>query len=282
MPTDDDMGILLASPAKSTECSSSENDNTSHEGLLTPSKPKSEDEEKSPKQSPRSNANDSRGGSSSAPSAPEGDCPICRDPLENAALKITNCNHLFHQDCVVEWERYNQAQSRSVVLCPYCRQQIDAAQIRRIPNLPGLPQGYSSVVSPNGWTAFAEKGGAADTEVADARFTVQTPDGEVGEASFFISVPMRNFTLDNIQAILDVISIRPRFNLTSGLARWESDPFDSEYYEIFEFLDEDVSQETREEVRHRLRQTDLGFLRWQGDPDLDPVSDHVQNELTGP
>jgi SUMO ligase MMS21 Smc5/6 complex component len=47
----------------------------------------------------------------------ENKCPICLEELDftdNSSLQATNCNHVFHKDCLVEWatKKWN---------CPICR-----------------------------------------------------------------------------------------------------------------------------------------------------------------
>ena len=46
-------------------------------------------------------------------------CPICLDGMFPAEeIHITDCNHVFHDECAQKWERVEMKQ-----LCAYCRQQ---------------------------------------------------------------------------------------------------------------------------------------------------------------
>ena len=46
-------------------------------------------------------------------------CPICLEKLDasNEDVLVTDCNHTFHNDCLVEWLNINTK-------CPYCRQRL--------------------------------------------------------------------------------------------------------------------------------------------------------------
>jgi hypothetical protein len=46
------------------------------------------------------------------------ECPICCSNFTDTEIvSITNCNHYFHSNCLVEWGHYNTA-------CPVCRTNI--------------------------------------------------------------------------------------------------------------------------------------------------------------
>jgi len=46
------------------------------------------------------------------------DCSICTvDYEKDDMISITNCNHIFHTDCIKEWARYKK-------ICPICRADI--------------------------------------------------------------------------------------------------------------------------------------------------------------
>jgi len=48
----------------------------------------------------------------------EMDCPICLSPMEPAWRIIsTNCNHIFHRGCVLEWMQQSKT-------CPICRSRL--------------------------------------------------------------------------------------------------------------------------------------------------------------
>lgn len=48
-------------------------------------------------------------------------CPICQDPLTNDAVRITHCNHTYHQSCLNSWFTMS-------VRCPVCRYDIRGDQ----------------------------------------------------------------------------------------------------------------------------------------------------------
>jgi hypothetical protein len=41
-------------------------------------------------------------------------CPICLDDISYTSLKLTVCNHVFHEECFTTWLKYNNS-------CPLCR-----------------------------------------------------------------------------------------------------------------------------------------------------------------
>ena len=41
-------------------------------------------------------------------------CCICLDNLEDNAIKINKCSHIYHKECIEEWFKINQT-------CPICR-----------------------------------------------------------------------------------------------------------------------------------------------------------------
>ena len=44
-------------------------------------------------------------------------CPICYDIMDDNIMKLTNCNHMYHQDCIMKWiER-----TYPIISCPICR-----------------------------------------------------------------------------------------------------------------------------------------------------------------
>jgi len=48
-------------------------------------------------------------------------CAICLDDFEEESKvsEINECKHLFHKDCIIEWDKYNEC-----VKCPVCRTEI--------------------------------------------------------------------------------------------------------------------------------------------------------------
>jgi len=48
-------------------------------------------------------------------------CPICQDTLTNNAVRITHCNHTYHQSCLNSWFTMS-------VSCPVCRYDIRGGQ----------------------------------------------------------------------------------------------------------------------------------------------------------
>ena len=46
-------------------------------------------------------------------------CSICILDFENEdKISITNCNHIFHTDCITEWGKYK-------IECPICREKLE-------------------------------------------------------------------------------------------------------------------------------------------------------------
>lgn len=46
------------------------------------------------------------------------ECSICTDEYKNTdTISITNCNHIFHTDCIKEWGKYKQD-------CPLCKNNL--------------------------------------------------------------------------------------------------------------------------------------------------------------
>jgi uncharacterized CHY-type Zn-finger protein len=54
-------------------------------------------------------------------------CPICHENLDNGQLTIslTNCGHIFHEDCIKAWMNTEYANSEE---CPMCKKTINFAQ----------------------------------------------------------------------------------------------------------------------------------------------------------
>ena len=54
-------------------------------------------------------------------------CPICHENLDNGQLTIslTNCGHVFHEDCIKAWMNTEYANSEE---CPMCKKPINFAQ----------------------------------------------------------------------------------------------------------------------------------------------------------
>jgi hypothetical protein len=49
------------------------------------------------------------------------ECSICITAFENEDfISITNCNHIFHTDCIKEWAKYKTDSD-----CPVCREKIE-------------------------------------------------------------------------------------------------------------------------------------------------------------
>ena len=46
-------------------------------------------------------------------------CSICISDFDKEdKISITNCNHIFHTDCITEWGKYNR-------ICPICRNKLE-------------------------------------------------------------------------------------------------------------------------------------------------------------
>lgn len=58
---------------------------------------------------------------------PEGDCPICYEPLPDGRelLRRLQCSHVFHQRCVDRWFAVNRS-------CPFCRTDVCARYDRAL------------------------------------------------------------------------------------------------------------------------------------------------------
>lgn len=52
---------------------------------------------------------------------PDTSCPICQDALTSAAVRITHCNHTYHQSCLDSWFTMS-------VRCPVCRYDVRGGQ----------------------------------------------------------------------------------------------------------------------------------------------------------
>jgi hypothetical protein len=54
-------------------------------------------------------------------------CPICHENLDNGQLTIslTNCGHIFHEDCIKAWMNTEYANSEE---CPMCKKPINFTQ----------------------------------------------------------------------------------------------------------------------------------------------------------
>lgn len=48
------------------------------------------------------------------------ECPICLDEFDNdgEGVYILNCNHMFHEKCIMTWFQHSRK-----VQCPFCLQQ---------------------------------------------------------------------------------------------------------------------------------------------------------------
>jgi len=45
-------------------------------------------------------------------------CSICLDKIQDEQKIITECNHTFHNDCLLEWYKYKRT-------CPMCRSECN-------------------------------------------------------------------------------------------------------------------------------------------------------------
>ena len=44
-------------------------------------------------------------------------CPICHDIMDDNIIKLSNCIHMYHQSCIMDWiER-----KYPIISCPICR-----------------------------------------------------------------------------------------------------------------------------------------------------------------
>ena len=60
----------------------------------------------------------------------DAECPICFENLRSSKdIVTTNCNHIFHKDCLDSWLIYSNT-------CPCCRFQLRVQQLK--PLIPGL------------------------------------------------------------------------------------------------------------------------------------------------
>jgi hypothetical protein len=49
------------------------------------------------------------------------DCPICLTELNLQKVYKTNCNHRFHEDCMIKWQKLKPN-------CPMCRENINGGE----------------------------------------------------------------------------------------------------------------------------------------------------------
>lgn len=45
-------------------------------------------------------------------------CPICLEDITDDTIRITSCQHNFHNECLTQWTRTNNS-------CPLCRTQFN-------------------------------------------------------------------------------------------------------------------------------------------------------------
>ena len=48
------------------------------------------------------------------------DCPICYETLDGSEVRVTDCKHTFHRQCLSQWVKKKKPVSRRVP-CPMCR-----------------------------------------------------------------------------------------------------------------------------------------------------------------
>ena len=51
-------------------------------------------------------------------------CPICHEILDIDIVKLINCKHKFHEDCIIDWGKTNRrldSYDNPTISCPICR-----------------------------------------------------------------------------------------------------------------------------------------------------------------
>ena len=48
----------------------------------------------------------------------EEDCSICLNKMNNKIIKLNNCIHCFHSDCIIKWFKQGN------ISCPICRESL--------------------------------------------------------------------------------------------------------------------------------------------------------------
>ncbi|KAL4201775.1 hypothetical protein AMTRI_Chr02g217790 [Amborella trichopoda] len=47
---------------------------------------------------------------------PDGNCPLCLYPL---VIELMSCYHYFHDQCIIRWWKWLQAENRTITLSSY-------------------------------------------------------------------------------------------------------------------------------------------------------------------
>lgn len=177
-------------------------------------------------------------------------CLICHETLGDCKQVTSRCKHDFHKECFDGWRSFLESQGRSLTTCPYCRQAL--------PIDSSLPKSmrlwyHDFAESENGWSAYGMITTPGTPKVnADARplydrFHISHPSGSYGNGRLLSVNGADEYTITDIQSILDMVSEFPPCNIMLG-APWHHQ------YEITFVHEESLTVAGRRNFTRRIRQ----------------------------